>query len=113
MAEFDVNKLNEAYQKAAGQDKSDVQESNRRASETLGRREVDMDDIADTFCQAWPVAMGFFNWAFMFARWVPGLGSMAVMAKGVITAIDQTVVPMVCKTGATPVAGSNTDRSRR
>lgn len=96
MNQFNIKEINQIYQREVRMVKSQFEATTKEAQVALGVRGAEADDIADNFCEAWPNFVKFVNWASLFGAWFPGMAPMITMAKGVVTALDKAIVPMVC-----------------
>lgn len=94
---INVAKLNETYRRATGQQKDVIRPKVEETQALLGFDFGQVDDIADTFCDAWTKVRPWLKTLFKMAAWMPGAGQYVVMAKAVIAAIDENIIPLVCE----------------
>lgn len=56
------------------------------------------DDLTDTVCEAWPKIRRVVNALLKFSWLIPGASGIAPMVKAFLTALDKTIIPIICGT---------------
>jgi hypothetical protein len=54
----------------------------------------ELDDLSDSFCDAWPKAQGFLGMAIRMLGWA--YPSQAGIARAIMAAVERTIVPALC-----------------
>lgn len=96
--QIDLQELNDAFRDALPGAKSEAKAAMAEASMDFGGSplfdNIDLDDIKDDICEAWPDVLKAAKWL----SWIPFIGKYAAIVQAAIQALDKAVMSKVCST---------------